>query len=406
MTEIISPKMAASRNGMPIPSFGAGTNIGLVREQNEDSLIAMPPLFALCDGMGGHEAGEVASGIAVKSLLDEAPIHADGKALGRAVIAANRAVLAGAEQEKGRPGMGTTCTAAIVEGDHLVVAQVGDSRAYLLHEGSLQQITRDHSLVADLVDAGRITEDEARVHPQRSIITRALGNDPDMVPDIYELAVEPGDRLMLCSDGLYGMVVDPVIEKVTKETPDPSECVDELIKAALDAGGADNVSVIVVDISSSDEGKGGGQTADATSGANTKRRRKRIIGFVIAFILVVGGVVGGTYAYAQHSAYLIDQNGYVTVYRGLRGHIGELSFSWYEKTTDIKVSDLSASVASRLASGIQVDSVASADELLTSYRQQVFDSQSSTAGAPSNTTVNANNPIANSSGDAASTEGA
>jgi serine/threonine protein phosphatase PrpC len=306
MTEIISPKMATSRNGLPIPPFGAATNIGLIREQNEDSLIAMPPLFAVCDGMGGHEAGEVASGIAAKTLFDEAPAHADGKALGRAVIAANRAVIAGAEQERGRPGMGTTCTATLLEGDHLVVAQVGDSRAYLLHGGSLQQITRDHSLVADLVDAGRITEDEARVHPQRSIITRALGNDPDMVPDIYDLAVEVDDRLILCSDGLYGMVLDPAIEKIAKETSSASECVDNLIEAALAAGGVDNVTVIVVDIPLPDGKKEIEKSADTTPRIDTKRRRRRIIGFIIAFILVIGGVVGGTYAYAQHSDYFFD----------------------------------------------------------------------------------------------------
>ena len=159
-------------------AFGSCTDVGCVRPQNEDSLVVAPPLFAVADGMGGHAAGEVASEIAVQVLADRAPQHADAVALGNAVVAANHTIIRAAREGRGKEGMGTTCTAALLEGERLVIAQVGDSRAYLLHQGRLQQITRDHSLMADLIEAGELTAEEARVHPKRSVITRALGKRP------------------------------------------------------------------------------------------------------------------------------------------------------------------------------------------------------------------------------------
>ena len=196
---------ARTRRGA-LTEFGSRTDIGCVRDHNEDSLVVAPPLFAVADGMGGHAAGEVASEIATTVLANQAPKTPDAEALGRAVETANLEIIAAAEDGRGRAGMGTTCTAAILEGERLVVAQVGDSRAYLLHQGKLQQLTRDHSLVAMMVEAGQLTPEEARVHPRRSVITRALGTDPSVQPDLYEIDVQTGDRLLLCSDGLSGMV--------------------------------------------------------------------------------------------------------------------------------------------------------------------------------------------------------
>ena len=208
--------MAADRSYKSTPrtrkgaltSFGSRTDIGCLRDHNEDSLVVTPPLFAVADGMGGHAAGEVASEIAVRVLSELAPEHPDGEALGRAIEEANRAVIQAAREGRGRQGMGTTMTAAMLEGERLVIAQVGDSRAYLLHQGKLQQLTRDHSLMADMIEAGQLTPEEARTHPQRSVITRALGRDAHLHPDIYEINVETGDRLLICSDGLSGMVCD------------------------------------------------------------------------------------------------------------------------------------------------------------------------------------------------------
>lgn len=186
--------------------------------------------------------GEVASEIAIQTLVENAPDTADGDALARAVVEANRAVIRAAVDGRGKQGMGTTMTAAVVDGVRLVVAQVGDSRAYLLHRGNLQRITRDHSLVADMVEAGEITEEQARVHPQRSVITRALGSDPRTLPDIYEMTLEGGDRLLLCSDGLSSMIEDDVIQSVLVRRCDPQLCANILVNEAIKAGGYDNVT--------------------------------------------------------------------------------------------------------------------------------------------------------------------
>ena len=228
-------------------SYAARSEIGLVRGHNEDNYIAASPLFVVADGMGGHEAGEVASAIAIEVMQTQVPSRADADALAQSVCNANTAVIEGAANGRGKPGMGTTITAAAIFGDELIIAQVGDSRAYLLHDGSLQRLTRDHSLVAEYVAQGRITEEEARYHPQRSVITRALGSDPNMRADTYSMHISAGDKLMLCSDGLYSMVEDALIEQIMQSSPDTQNCCDALVEAALAAGGLDNVTVIVVD---------------------------------------------------------------------------------------------------------------------------------------------------------------
>ena len=230
------------------PEYGSRTDVGLVRDHNEDSLTVAPPVFAVADGMGGHAAGEVASEIAIQTLVENAPDTADGDALARAVVEANRAVIRAAVDGRGKQGMGTTMTAAVLDGVRLVVAQVGDSRAYLLHRGNLQRITRDHSLVADMVEAGEITEEQARVHPQRSVITRALGSDPRTLPDIYEMTLEGGDRLLLCSDGLSSMIEDDVIQSVLVRRCDPQLCANILVNEAIKEGGYDNVTAVVIDV--------------------------------------------------------------------------------------------------------------------------------------------------------------
>lgn len=243
-----SPRNDTSSVEVVSSYYGSRTEIGNVREHNEDSLTVLPPLFAVADGMGGHEAGEVASEITINTLNDLAPQSADAEALARAVVAANLNVIKAPSQGVGREGMGTTLTAAILEKERLVIAQVGDSRAYLLHNGSLQQLTRDHSLMADMIEAGQLTEAEARVHPNRSVITRAIGSDPHMQPDLYELNVETGDRLLLCSDGICGMIEDHEIASIMRQAPSAQSCADQLVEAALAAGGFDNATAVVVDV--------------------------------------------------------------------------------------------------------------------------------------------------------------
>ena len=189
-------------------SWGARSDVGLVRGHNEDSFLLRAPLFVVSDGMGGHAAGEIASSVAVETRGERAPGTADDVLLGAAVEAANLAVIRGAEEGIGKPGMGCTATAALIEKNKMAVAHVGDSRIYVLRHGTLVRVTHDHSYVEELVDSGQITADEARTHPSRSIITRALGSDPDMYADHFSLEVNNGDRIILCSDGLSSMISD------------------------------------------------------------------------------------------------------------------------------------------------------------------------------------------------------
>ncbi|MCL2606867.1 MAG: Stp1/IreP family PP2C-type Ser/Thr phosphatase, partial [Coriobacteriia bacterium] len=228
--------------------FAAVTHVGIVRALNEDSLLALPPLYAVADGLGGHQSGDVASQIAVNTLRDTAPKQLDPVALARAVQAANHAVIAGIKKGAGREGMGTTMTAAMIKDGKAVFAQVGDSRAYLLRNRSLSQVTEDHSVVAAMMRSGHLTAAEARSHPQRSVITRALGSDPNLNVDTYEIPVLRGDRLLICTDGLTSMIEDAQIEEILTGSLDPNRAAEQLIQAALDAGGNDNISVIVVDV--------------------------------------------------------------------------------------------------------------------------------------------------------------
>ncbi|MGN0038358.1 MAG: Stp1/IreP family PP2C-type Ser/Thr phosphatase [Coriobacteriales bacterium] len=356
--------------------YAARTDVGCVREHNEDSFIAATPLFVVADGMGGHEAGEVASEIAINTLLEKAPSSPDGDALANAVRAANIAIISAAANGTGRPGMGTTMTAAQVFEDQLVIAQVGDSRAYLLHEGTLQRITRDHSLVADLVEQGRITEEEARVHPQRSVITRALGSDATVEPDIYILRVSPGDRLLLCSDGLSGMVQDSGIASILRANASPQDCCDALIREALAAGGMDNVTCVVVDPLKEPE-----PDKPAKGAGNWLRAHVAPIVFAIAFVAILAAGIGGAYAYAHNSFFVIAEDGVVCVYRGLPGSVAGIKANWLEEKTDIPVDKLSPTTASRLEGGMTVDSLEDAQALLAEYRHLIGSEPAAGEGA-------------------------
>lgn len=363
-----SDRVQRIKSRRPNGTFGSRTDVGCVRDHNEDSLLVAPPLFAVADGMGGHAAGEVASEIAITVLGEKAPHTPDAAALGRAVEDANRAVILAANEKRGRAGMGTTITAAVLQKDRLVIAQVGDSRAYLLHQGRLQQLTRDHSLMADMIEAGRLTPEEARTHPNRSVITRALGSDPRMVPDLYEITVETGDRLLLCSDGLSSMVEDSAIESTLARTRDPQRCASMLVNEAIAAGGYDNVTVVVVDVA--------GQIDKVTR--RYKRRSRLFMSFVILLLLAILGAAGfGVYAYIDASAYLIAENGTVSIYRGVPDELFGQPLSRLDHATDISVDDLQPGVASRLQTGIRVDGLEAANRLVDEYRAYIEQSAAS-----------------------------
>lgn len=353
--------------GASLSPFGSRTDVGYVREHNEDSLLVSPPLFVVCDGMGGHEAGEVASEIAVGTIAARAPRISDAASLGRVVEEANLQIIQAANEGRGKPGMGTTCTAAMVEGERLTIAQVGDSRAYLLHQGSIQQLTRDHSVVADLVEAGEITDEEARTHKWRSYITRALGLDPYVRPDLYEINVSAGDRLMLCSDGLYSMVDDFTIERTMARIADAQKCADTLVEEALVGGGSDNITVVVVDIV--------GYSAQRTR--SLARKGKVTAALLIALMVaLIAGMVGAFGYWASNSAYLGEVDGKVAVYKGMSGSLLGIEFSQLEEVTDVSVEDLQPGVAERIAQdGVRCDSLDAARALVEGYDQDIAERQ-------------------------------
>jgi protein phosphatase len=231
------------------PTFAARSDTGLVRSSNEDRFIAEPPIFAVADGMGGPNAGEVAATIAIATLRR---VTAGGSATSQADLTrlleeSHREIRARAGAEPDLAGMGTTCTVALVDGASAHIAHVGDSRAYLLRAGRLDQLTDDHSLVASMVREGLIDEEDARLHRRRNIITRALGADQTLNVDVLTVGLLPADRLLLCTDGLTAYVADAAIADVLTSGADPQRAVDRLIDLANDAGGNDNVTVVVID---------------------------------------------------------------------------------------------------------------------------------------------------------------
>ena len=340
--------------------WGARSDVGCVREHNEDSYLVQSPLFCVCDGMGGHAAGEVASSIAVETIAKLGPKSADPALLARSVEAANAAIIEAAANGLGKPGMGCTATCAYIEGDKVAIAHVGDSRAYLVHEGTLIRVTRDHSYVEELVDAGEITADEARVHPNRSVITRALGSDPAMYADHFQLNIEEGDRLILCSDGLSSMIPDSEIETIAQQSSTAQICTDNLVDAALAAGGGDNVTVVVVDL------------VDDGRMRETVRRHKRNI--IIAAATLVAALVIAVAAGAisiTNSFYLGVYNDCVAIYTGIPESVLGLNLHWVRDETTISLDDLPEDTQNRLRAGIPQQSLDSARDTVTQYRRQI-----------------------------------
>ncbi|MCZ7527900.1 MAG: Stp1/IreP family PP2C-type Ser/Thr phosphatase [Acidimicrobiia bacterium] len=237
---------------MRLTARGA-TDVGRVREENEDGFLVdeRVGLYAVADGMGGHRAGEVASATALEALRASV---AAGSAVRDAVLAANAAVHEKAAGDAELAGMGTTLTAAtLAAGGTLLVAHVGDSRAYVLRDGELRQVTVDHSLVEELVREGRLTPEQATVHPHRSIITRALGVDAEVEVDLYSVELRPGDRVLLCSDGLTSMVRPDGVATVLRREDDAERAARALVDTANAAGGEDNITVVVVDVEDGDD---------------------------------------------------------------------------------------------------------------------------------------------------------
>ena len=349
------------------------TDVGRQRSANEDSLVVSPPLFAVADGMGGARAGEVASAVAVEAVegAKESSEPAEAQ-LASIVREANRRIYDLAVADESRRGMGTTLTLAKLHGDEVSLAHVGDSRAYRLRGGELEQLTRDHSLVAELERSGQITPEVAEHHPQRSIITRALGPEPDVEVDTYTLTGREDDLFLICSDGLTSMISDDEVGSILRSTGPLDAAADELVRAANQSGGKDNITVILFRLGEGeaaedatavrpvpgDEDTIAGEIsaaeveaaakepagrdeepltalrdvpADATvvrppaartaepppAAPRRRRRGRRVVGAAVT-LLLVAAVLAGLYALSRQ-VYFIGTNdaGLVTVYRGL-----------------------------------------------------------------------------------------
>ena len=342
------------------------TDVGRQRTANEDSLFVRPPLFAVADGMGGAKAGEVASAVAVEAV-EAAPDSGEPAEaqLAEIVRDANRRIYDLAVADESRRGMGTTLTLAKVHDGEVSLAHVGDSRAYRLRDGELEQLTRDHSLVAELERSGQITAEAAEHHPQRSIITRALGPEPDVEVDTYTLSGREGDVFLICSDGLTSMVSDSEVASVVRSAGSLDEAADALVLAANQSGGKDNITVILFRLGegeAAEEDAGGAPLdQDTMVGALTtadveaarpaaasaeepsditvvhrpasvprarrerlrerprpRRRRGRGVARLLVGLVLVAVVLGGLFLLSRQ-VYFVGTNdgGLVTVYKGL-----------------------------------------------------------------------------------------
>ena len=335
--------------------WGASTDVGMVRQQNEDSFLAEETLFVVADGMGGHNAGEVASALAVTTLKAGARLGIDDVEVFRDVVQqANSVIYTASLDDSTQSGMGTTVTAlSIVEGEEprVLVANVGDSRAYLWRSGALSRLSVDHSYVQELVNEGIITPEAARVHPRRNIVTRALGIDRSVMVDVFTHFVRTGDRIVLCSDGLVDEVADNEIARVLGQHTDPQETAEALVMVANTNGGRDNTTVIVVDVlddvseplvtsvpdntapmqSPSVDALDVANAGDVSvSGVGKKKSRIGMVLFWSALVAIVlsGITIVGVYA---RSGFFIgfDKDSRVAVYRGRVGGV-----LWFSPTID------------------------------------------------------------------------
>jgi PPM family protein phosphatase len=233
--------------------YAARSDVGLVRSNNQDSAYAGPNLLVVADGMGGHAGGDVASALTIAALVGlDRPDHSSDQSMSeleRSIDRARQDLVDATTADPDLAGMGTTVTALLKSGNTLAMAHLGDSRAYLLRDGTLAQVTVDHTFVQHLVDTGRITPDEAETHPQRNVVMRVLGDfDLDLTPDLSIREAVPGDRWMLCSDGLSGFVPNEEIGEVLNSVPSPQDAVERLVSMSMRAGSTDNITVVVADV--------------------------------------------------------------------------------------------------------------------------------------------------------------
>jgi serine/threonine protein phosphatase PrpC len=376
-------------------AIGARTDVGRVRESNQDSYLISEPLFGVADGMGGHLAGDVASATAVETVERLADANAPQRSedLAGYLKEANVAVWEKAQADNNLQGMGTTFTLLNLRGDKGHFAHVGDSRAYLLRDGELKQVTQDHTLVERMVREGRIQREEAAHHPQRNIITRALGIEQDLDVDRLTLDLETGDRLLLCSDGLFSMIEDPDITSLLGQDVDLQQIADQLVDAANSAGGEDNITVVVVEVRELGESQQVNATtipAPPQEREDTERRtaeepegreersRRRVPRAVVVGILILMLLAGGAYAvgnYALDNSWFVgaDEEGTVIIYRGIPDEVLGMDLRREEESTDLRLDDLPEAFQDNLRNGIRVDSLGDARQTVADLEDRSRD---------------------------------
>ncbi|NYJ76376.1 PP2C family protein-serine/threonine phosphatase [Allobranchiibius huperziae] len=412
---------------MPIAlRYAARTDLGLgSKTRNEDSGYAGPDLLVLADGMGGHAAGDMASSTVVAEL-----VHLDGESYGAdealaqlhdAVVRANERLRDEMDEQPDLEGMGTTLIAFLRSGNKLAMANIGDSRAYLVRGGVFTQITKDHSLVQALLDDGRITEAEAEHHPQRSFVTRVLTGRADDEPDLSLREAQVGDRYLMCSDGLSDYVAKSTIEDIVTSQGTPGEIADRLIAIALKASARDNVTVVVADVvdsaaptsatpqvvgaagappmrpddtpppeprtpaekaaalsreangpapGSQDEQDDEHETPVLAEEGPSRFRRLRWLGLglLVVAIIAVGGWIG--YSWTQSQYYVGDDHGSVAIYRGLHNSIGPFHLHSVRQHTDVKTTDLPSYYQSRVRATIGADDLPDARKVVQTLTTQ------------------------------------
>lgn len=392
--------------------FAARSDIGLKRSSNQDSAYAGPNLLVIADGMGGAAGGDIASSVAVAHLapLDFETHNAENllPLLHHAFQDAHDELLARAAQNPELAGLGTTCIALLRAGNKLAMAHIGDSRAYLLRGNVLTQVTTDHSFVQFLISQGEITPEEAHDHPQRNAVTKVLGYDESEVePDETIREAVVGDRWLLCSDGLSGLVSDSTIQEILTEVEEPGECAEVLISLALRAGGTDNVTCVVADVvpagtaglagsdvvgaaaqerfspsrlgtsaaakaaqlTPTDGEAAASNNAPLSPGEGTSHRSQwhsSLATLAIAFILIVGGWLG--YAWTQTQFYVTGESGTIIIYQGIPQSIGSWELSSPVEVTDLRLKDLPQAEQLRLTEPVLRSSKAEIDEYVRQLR--------------------------------------
>jgi protein phosphatase len=422
----------------------AVSHVGKIRSNNQDSGFAGETLFAVADGMGGHAGGDVASALALQRLAEidgEYGSAVDAEfALQEAIVAANAVLTETVYEHPELTGMGTTLSALVRVGHSVALAHIGDSRVYRLRDDVLTQITVDHTFVQRLVDSGRITPEEAKTHPRRSVLMRVLG-DVDAAPevDLQVMDTRPGDRWMLCSDGLSGVVEHDDIEKILKNQVSPSDAANALVKESLDHGAPDNVTVVVVDVHQSLESpkvepvivgsaaspiafeqRTGRRTTRSTNLAgipglrlhprgpastepshfepgsedyldelieeDRRRGRRRKITWLVGAILVIALVAAGLWAgyrWTQTRYYVGESDGYVSIYQGIQQGVGPISLSHVYQQTEIQSDALTPYAQNQVEKTITADSVQDAREIVERLNSSTPTDE---GGAPSTST--------------------